>query len=216
MSDDRLRELERAWREAGTVESEAALLWERRRTGGLATVSLELAALLGHTAAAMAMGMPVAMPPTESELNAFTLGHANNQTVEPPAWISKVHALGGDEALRRLASGAQRRNPHIPPDALDAVERWIREPSAARRQECRPHLAADGALTREVAKLVVTWGGHEVCGFDVIVATCRTLFLCFRTDADRQAAILAGASEVSDWALGYRDALAERVDRQEA
>ena len=50
MSDERLRQLERKWRETGAVEDEAALLRERVRTGGLLPDSLDSAAYCGHEA----------------------------------------------------------------------------------------------------------------------------------------------------------------------
>lgn len=51
MSDERLRELERRWKESETVEDEAAWLKERVRVGDLEWSRLELAACLGHEAA---------------------------------------------------------------------------------------------------------------------------------------------------------------------
>ena len=45
MSDARLRELERRWRESGSTEDEAAYLRERVRVGDLTQERLELAAV---------------------------------------------------------------------------------------------------------------------------------------------------------------------------
>ena len=56
MSDERLRELERAFRETGSPEAEAALLRERVRSGGLDRTRLELRAGLGHGPAQDALG----------------------------------------------------------------------------------------------------------------------------------------------------------------
>ena len=44
MTDERLRELERCWRESGSVEDEAAWLRERVRVGELSEARLRLAA----------------------------------------------------------------------------------------------------------------------------------------------------------------------------
>lgn len=55
MSDQRLRELERAWR-AGNPEAEAQLLNERVRIGDLDRRMLELAAVLGYQPALQACG----------------------------------------------------------------------------------------------------------------------------------------------------------------
>ncbi|MCO5169192.1 MAG: hypothetical protein M9894_22850 [Planctomycetes bacterium] len=51
MSDERLRQLERRWRETGAVEDEAALLAHRLRVGSLSAGSLRLLAYLQHGAA---------------------------------------------------------------------------------------------------------------------------------------------------------------------
>lgn len=51
VSDQRLRELERKWRESGSVEDEAAYLRERVRVGDLTQERLELAAHCGHEGA---------------------------------------------------------------------------------------------------------------------------------------------------------------------
>lgn len=51
MTDERLRELERRWKETGSVEDEAAWLVERVRAGDLTQERLGLAAHCGHPAA---------------------------------------------------------------------------------------------------------------------------------------------------------------------
>ncbi len=54
MSDEHLRALERAWKESGSAEHEAAYLLERIRVGDLEQERLELAAILGHRTARLA------------------------------------------------------------------------------------------------------------------------------------------------------------------
>jgi hypothetical protein len=56
VSDTRLRDLERAWRESGALEDELAWLGERVRTGDLSEESLALASSFGHAAAAALIG----------------------------------------------------------------------------------------------------------------------------------------------------------------
>lgn len=63
MSDERLREAERRWRETGAVEDEARYLLERVRAGDLAPERLELAARCGHRSAARALGRPDGVGP---------------------------------------------------------------------------------------------------------------------------------------------------------
>lgn len=56
MSDARLRELERRWRETGASEDEASCLRERLRAGQLTPERLELAARCAHPAARLVAG----------------------------------------------------------------------------------------------------------------------------------------------------------------
>lgn len=60
MSDERLRQAERSFRETGSVEDEARYLLERVRAGTLTRERLELAAYCGHEASKLAAGGPSA------------------------------------------------------------------------------------------------------------------------------------------------------------
>lgn len=62
MSDAHLRELERRWRESGSVEDEAALLRERLRGGAISPQALARAADMNHPAARLATGRPGPAP----------------------------------------------------------------------------------------------------------------------------------------------------------
>lgn len=67
MSDAKLRELERRWRETSTVEDEAAYLMERVRTGELPYERLTLAAYLQHRASSIATPPQKPLPQDTSE-----------------------------------------------------------------------------------------------------------------------------------------------------
>jgi hypothetical protein len=56
VSDERLRELERRWKETGSVEDEAAWLRERVRAGELAQYRVDLACFCEHAGALLAAG----------------------------------------------------------------------------------------------------------------------------------------------------------------
>lgn len=74
MSDERLRALERRWRETGSVEDEASLLLHRVRTGELTEERLALAACCGQAGARMAMhgaGSSAVVPGDRGELLAL-------------------------------------------------------------------------------------------------------------------------------------------------
>ncbi|MDC3379337.1 hypothetical protein OAX78_03545 [Planctomycetota bacterium] len=57
MSDERLRGLERRWKETQAVEDEAAFLLERVRVGDLEQEKLELAGFCGSASALLALGV---------------------------------------------------------------------------------------------------------------------------------------------------------------
>lgn len=57
MSDARLRELERRWKETGTADDEAAYLLERVRSGELTLDRVRIAAQCGSEAARLALGL---------------------------------------------------------------------------------------------------------------------------------------------------------------
>ena len=69
MSDDRLRELERAWRVSGSVTDEVAWLLERLRCGDVSELSLRACARMGHAAARAALGAdaPAETPPDAAQ-----------------------------------------------------------------------------------------------------------------------------------------------------
>jgi len=61
VTDSKLRELERRWKETGSVEDEARYLLERVRVGDLERERLELAAYCGHEGARWALDVPSIM-----------------------------------------------------------------------------------------------------------------------------------------------------------
>ena len=67
MTDTKLRELERRWKESGSPEDEAAYLLERVRVGDLEKEKLELAAYCGHEGARLALGDEAPVFPGRNE-----------------------------------------------------------------------------------------------------------------------------------------------------
>lgn len=134
VTDGRLREAERRWRQSGSIDDEAAFLRERVRTGALPPTRLEVAAACGHPAAARALPAPTR----------GLFGRAFDQVRE---------ALTGDEPWRRLrrfapevkvraalavarptfaAAGATGEVAAAAARALAATEAWLAAPSEAR------------------------------------------------------------------------------------
>lgn len=132
MSDCRLRELERRWRETGSVEDEAAYLRERVRVGNLTEEKLELAAYCGHEGAMHATGACRRVAPIKTD-------------AEWQAWVKELderwgasvslqaYAVGfAQVVLPRLAQNDEIRSSSYPSWAqglIARLEAWVRDPS---------------------------------------------------------------------------------------
>jgi len=107
MGDERLRELERRWRESGSPESEAGWLLERVRLGELDSLMLDLAAHLGHPGARIARGFADPFP-TFAEDEEDEEG--KRRLLRP--WSSKIAQLSAPAARRAAAAAARGALPH--------------------------------------------------------------------------------------------------------
>ena len=171
MSDQKLRELERRWRETGSVEDEAAYLRERVRVGDLTQERLELAAYLGHAAACNALGR------------------------EPsPAWrIEELPDLVGSDheisvafllALSRIVTASQTG---VYFDQLDdrlaAAIRHAEDWLATRAPDAQAQCALD---EKEVTNLARDWEGNrfhqdeDILAFGPSPDVARLVLLCLR------------------------------------
>lgn len=189
VTDTRLRELERRYKQSGTVKDEAAWLLERVRAGELTDAQLQLFALLGHQGAASAVGT-VPDRPTRVDLEPLLLGTGD----ESPAWLRQLHELAGDVGVRRLATSAVRGSRLAEPAVLHAVEAYALSQNDLWWQRCRNHLAGDSFFERETAKLVVIWGGKPVVGAALLVAASRLLGLLLQTDEELEARLSAACA----------------------
>lgn len=140
MSDEKLRELERRWRETGAAQDEAALLRERVRVGVLPRRQLELAAYLGHPAAQEALGPSVFSEPpavgwsvgpglseeemARSDFRALLLGL---DWWGVPALVRGLCVLARRALPDFEAARPGERRPHA---FLEAAERWSGDPSS--------------------------------------------------------------------------------------
>jgi hypothetical protein len=153
VSDERLRELERRWKETGAVEDGAAWLRERVRVGDLTQERLELAAHCGHQAAT-------------------TLTRGNPEALSLQEWLG-TFPDGGDGAVTRLKIGlaraalpiweASQPNDHRPHAAIRAAEGWVLCPCAdhlaigeGAAQACEPEATLSPDVVRSVARLAAT------------------------------------------------------------
>ncbi len=116
MSDARLRELERRWKETGSPDDEAAYLLERVRVGDLTRERLELAAYCGHEAAIGSDAQE--LPPTTSL-----------------DWINGLSDHGHQASCMaalivvRLATQTYSPAPETLLKAVNALESWVKNPT---------------------------------------------------------------------------------------
>ncbi|HZV02064.1 MAG TPA: hypothetical protein VFF73_35475 [Planctomycetota bacterium] len=127
MSDDRLREAERVYRETGDVSAETRLLLERVRAGVLAKERLELAATLRYEPAVLALGGPTG--PRSHSVRGL---------------LAELERFGTEVVVRAALvmakrSAAQRPEDEATASALAAVEAWLPCP-------CPAHLEALEAI----------------------------------------------------------------------
>lgn len=178
MSDARLRDAERRWRETRQVEDEARWLHERVRAGQLDPERLELAAGVGHPAARAALGLPEAELEGVVELVrgwsrpallAGLLAWAEQHAAEQPVCLPLVRelraaaarpaddvdgALAAGEAAARLAV-----EQHVEAQDFEqaAAARGIRVCYQHARGEAPPRDAPRHAYDRAFRRGVAAW-----------------------------------------------------------
>lgn len=213
MSDEKIRELERYWKETGTTQDEAALLVERVRAGDLDRGQLELAAMCGYEAARMAAG-----PGDGSHDETWALLDA----IE--AW--KGHDLGVRfKVLRRAALALLRlalESADSPPapagvdlrDLLtlaDATE--VHSRTRTQEFETAWKAITAGVSDESLVTTPLLAGFHEYFAWayedDLNAARAGYEALSAR---DLALASKAIRDEVAPWLLGYRDPVAQRVE----
>jgi hypothetical protein len=146
VSDARLRELERRFRETGAPDDEAAWLRERLRAGELEERLLRLADRLRHPAAALALGTPAAPSCDEPPDDGAWFGAI--ATAGPAAFLRACVAVAGleardDESPRHLDRQALER----------LIEPFVVDPTEARRQAVAMFVASESS--RRCVKTVV-------------------------------------------------------------
>lgn len=188
MSDERVRELERRWRESGTVEDEAAYLRERVRVGDLSQERLELAALVGHKAAVDVVG--------EEQFASRGLG---THSVEPE--FSTRTTLALLQPLRFVNRAKLVRH----------LENWVHSGCPL------SGLLSQHASTawHQIGKgLHRTHGVYRWADLEAMPQLIPTLKACGKglgADPDKLV-----RSELVPWALGYGDPVRDRVEARRA
>lgn len=130
VSDAKLRELERRWKETGSVEDEAAYLLQRVRVGDLSRERLELAAYCGHLGAIAAKHATVSAP---SELAAWVRGlrgWLDDQTMRLVALVVARMALDNWESQPNFDATWM----YAPRRGMIAARSYLAEPTDENRR----------------------------------------------------------------------------------
>lgn len=205
MSDEALRELERAWRTSRDPRDEARLIAEGLRLGRLARERVELVAYLRHEPARLALGD----------------GAPAGEHVPWASWVAAVDGDGQRALVRGLVAGVRARRG--PSDvgvtaACEVLEGWLAQPGAEHPRllrEARDALRVDPfgpeALEPEgLARTIAAWCLREACllvlasGPDAVEGALRRVAEAVHADGlpwlEGRAAPLV--DPVLAWALG--------------
>lgn len=233
MTDARLRELERHFKESGSAEDEAAWLRERLRTGDLDPQRLELAARIGHRAAKRVEpsyeGPPPIPRPLRSKID-FARSWAE-PLEEAAVEVRRRATLATARASLQQLVAFNPADPR-PSRAFEAAERALLCPcpehhaavlAASQDHMERPssHPDAPSVTAKRARQLYSAWRDVLCAGFFVIgnsdgphVVSSSVLFCQQGLGGGRegmQRALDAVVDELIPWLLGYRDPVAERV-----
>lgn len=188
MSDEDLRELERRFRETGSVEDEAAWLLGRLRAGDLEEEQLRLAACCSHEPSRIALGEPPAVEPENSFIWSLRLQEVGPRLL---ARVSVALCLEAFVALEGHRFHARCL------EALRALEAWAANPSPelagrARRLSDRCSWDPfDGSTKRQLAAAeLIFWAGRipqHLHSLSHVVSAAERLRLDFRAQAVRVA-----------------------------
>lgn len=246
MSDEHLRELERRWKETGTVEDEAAWLKERVRVGDLTQERLELAAYLGHEAAqditeSMGWSPSASTFPTtgvELLLRRSDLDLTQKELAEllgvKVARVGKAERAESEPLAGPLLASLPRllRNPAF---WLEGIGGWG-SLAVVRAGVAAGHLASPGpfaALRRVEDWILCPCDDHEALAWeaaDACWSSGRMSVPLFAPDVNYARSWLGQAmhkhpgeqvcgvvrAELAPWALGYSDPVRDRVEARKA
>lgn len=165
MRDERLRQLERAWRLSGSERDECAWLAERARLGQLKQGSLQLAAYCLHPAAGQAclrLGLSVASPDEEhGHLSMFVRDEARALA----AWVLGLAAFSTatllDATTLAFERAASRRGDAYSLGVAGACRELWEDACKQRVERLLARVRGEGALPS--AKSALSFGAGQLC-----------------------------------------------------
>jgi len=179
VTDSKLRELERRWKETGSVEDEARYLLERVRVGDLEREKLALAAYCGHEGARIALGDDAPNRPSDLEEWARGLGTWGKEICVRLAIVVARRAQV-DETPENLATLAST--------AIASAEVWLECP-------CDSHASTANRVAMRVV-LATTNLGNEALS-ERLWAAAHAAY-CASAEADPGASV-ADAVRAAAW-----------------
>lgn len=203
MRDERLRELERRFRQGGGEEEEVAYLLARLRVGELPAARLRIAALVGYAPARRALESPDAPQ---------VLDHRTRRPIPDDAgMLRELEQLSPEAVVRYGLAVTRNRIGHVPIPAavlslqagLEVIEAWLTNPSEEHAGEARvlaesmwQGVGAPGPPTSYASYSLAVTAFHASCG-EIPGAAKAEYLLSHLQEGDREAARV----EVSAWAL---------------
>lgn len=215
MTDERLRELERRWKETSSLDDEVAYLRERVRVGDLSQERLELAAFVGHAASQQCLNQPFHRPEIAEYWRIFD---------QLPRFGSEAFTRAALEAAH-LLSGPNRIG--VPPAvrrALEAAEDFLVEPTPRRQREAvqAGEVAENLVYEQSGATEVLTWFATQPSAGIEGWGSGEGVDSSFFGNGplvglnERELLKIAALKGLIPWALGYGDSVRDRVEARQA
>ena len=210
MSDERLRELERRWKETGAAQDEAAYLLERVRVGELERGRLELAGYCGYEAATSTRP-----PPDDDDDLGLRVWEIT------ATWGSEAGLRATVVAMRLLCERRLEIEPRYPASRLGfslevakRLDAYLASPSQQRLQAIgKGRSGAVHAIPVQqfVALGVCEAARHEWKGLGKLVSKPLPSLTVSEPEDFCRRVWQAVCAELIPWALGYSDPVRERA-----
>lgn len=220
VSDEHLRELERAWKEAGTDEAEALWLRERLRLGTLDLSRVELAAYCGRKGAMLALERPDLQE--FSKEATFFLDEAQIDVMQPEFAARCAICMGRlvdlvQAQILKLVPYPNECEPDLLRRVVGSLEAWVLDPSehdGSRLAEETDERTARRLKVDEFAFLA-RQAAVTVRAPLALADLSRVLLMRLEQMYPGQGMKIlreALSREVGPWLLGYADPVRERAE----
>lgn len=243
VSDADLRELERKFRETGSVEDEAAWLRARVQAGELSQENLELAAFLGHEGAQFAADSEIVAPSVEGD------GYDTDTCLYPSLseWTRQLCVFGLEAAVRAGIASSVASLPTFetaypgvtePRTALNLTEEWVLDQTSERAKAavaaglnseepvCMVNASYGPAPDQQTVGFGPAYGALTLADEETLEGHGSEQLSDFTSAAvvsvssaahvlPPEEVVRVVAQELIPFALGYLDPIRERVDARQ-